>query len=73
MFDYMLKENGNRLRGYFSQLMEDFNETDLTFIKELIDVPIAMDNEVRHILLPNDSVNRDTLFFNYLYLRMFRE
>ncbi|XP_053408076.1 deoxynucleoside triphosphate triphosphohydrolase SAMHD1-like [Mercenaria mercenaria] len=46
MFEYMLQKDDGKLREEFKKLMDDFKEEDLTFIKELIDVPAILAGQV---------------------------
>ncbi|XP_053384480.1 uncharacterized protein LOC123536304 isoform X2 [Mercenaria mercenaria] len=46
MFEYLLRDNGGKLHEYFRQMIPSFEEMDIEFIKELIDVPVDLDAEV---------------------------
>lgn len=40
MFEYMLRANGGKLYQQFCEFMPSFDEDDIQFIKEMIDVPL---------------------------------
>ena len=47
MFDHMLKVNDGSLKRDFARLMPNFEDNDLTFIKEMIRSPLIKRDEVR--------------------------